>query len=313
MELFYWKSRKGNFGDDLNDWLWDSLLPGFRDWATDVRLIGVGTILHAGYFPASEKTGRYLVAGSGVGYGMPPDTSDTSRWDIRSLRGPRSASALGLSGDLGMIDPAVMLSELDMFTGLATQGRPIFIPHISSVDRFDWPRICTAAGIDYVSPCGDSHEVIRRIASAPLVLGESMHAAIIADTFRVPWIAVSLSSTFNAAKWHDWSESLEIPLKIHPMFPLISRLSDPRGRKRAAAERGQTRMAEQPAATGVAHKSRPRISWKRRLRTAAESLLARRSLRRIAGIAPQLSDKAILDRQKHRYRAVLDAIARDYG
>ena len=31
MKPLYWESQYGNFGDDLNLWLWDFLLPGFRE------------------------------------------------------------------------------------------------------------------------------------------------------------------------------------------------------------------------------------------------------------------------------------------
>lgn len=31
MKLYYYESKEGNFGDDLNRWLWDSIFPGFFD------------------------------------------------------------------------------------------------------------------------------------------------------------------------------------------------------------------------------------------------------------------------------------------
>ena len=45
MQPFYWESAHGNFGDDLNLWLWDFLLPGFREVHPEVLLVGVGTCL----------------------------------------------------------------------------------------------------------------------------------------------------------------------------------------------------------------------------------------------------------------------------
>ncbi len=29
MKLYYYKDVIGNFGDDLNSWLWDALIPNF--------------------------------------------------------------------------------------------------------------------------------------------------------------------------------------------------------------------------------------------------------------------------------------------
>ena len=46
MKLAYFRDPKRNFGDDLNPWLWDQLLPGLIDDVDDDRfLIGMGTIL----------------------------------------------------------------------------------------------------------------------------------------------------------------------------------------------------------------------------------------------------------------------------
>lgn len=238
MDIFYWKTQRGNFGDDLNDWIWDRLLPGWQDWDTHSTLVGIGTILNCHHFPMS-RPGRFLVAGSGVGYGDLPYMDDPARWDIRSLRGPRSARILGLPDNLGIADPAIMLSEMKEFQSLPRQGRAIFIPHLSSVDKYDWETLCAQAGIDFVSPCDESKAVIRRIAAAPLVLAESMHAAIIADSFRTPWIPLSLSRSFNGAKWLDWSDSLEMPLEIRPLLPVMEWLHEQRARlPRGAVDTG---------------------------------------------------------------------------
>ena len=66
MDPFYWESAHGNFGDDLNLWLWDFLLPGFRDVHAETLLVGVGTVLNRALLPAGQAK---LVLGSGFGYG----------------------------------------------------------------------------------------------------------------------------------------------------------------------------------------------------------------------------------------------------
>ena len=35
LDLYYYHSSHGNFGDDLNTWIWDALLPG---WQTESAL-----------------------------------------------------------------------------------------------------------------------------------------------------------------------------------------------------------------------------------------------------------------------------------
>lgn len=76
MKPYHWESHHGNFGDDLNLWLWDFLLPGLRDVHEDVMLVGVGTVLNDVLLPAKQ---RKLVIGSGYGYGAVPDIS-TEFW-----------------------------------------------------------------------------------------------------------------------------------------------------------------------------------------------------------------------------------------
>ncbi len=109
-----------------------------------------------------------------------------------------------------MTDPAILLATLPEFTGLPRDG-VIFIPHWKSVRYGYWEEICSNLGIEFIDPCGDSKFVVRRIASARKVIAESMHAAIIADAFRVPWIPVALSREISTFKWMDWAQSLQVP------------------------------------------------------------------------------------------------------
>lgn len=286
MEIFFYISPKGNFGDDLNKWLWDDLLPGWRDWDSDVTLVGVGTLLNA---KGLEKfRGRkVLVLGSGVGYGEAPDPSLRAGWDIRFVRGPHSARALGLEGERAICDPAVLLSDLPAFQNVPPTGDVLFIPHHRSVWRHDWPAVCRAAGIEFVSPHEDARDVIRKIAGAQRVIAESMHAAIIADTFRVPWVPIRMWELFHESKWQDWAASLEFEVAVKPLFPTLSSVA-----------------AMIPIA------SRSRIALQRRV----ERFGVVRALRHCAVTEPaMLTDAKALLRQKERMWQVLGEVAQHYG
>src|SRR5690606_11437285 len=67
------------------------------------------------------------------------------------------------------------------------------------------------AGICFIDPRADSRESIERIRRAGLVVADAMHAAIVADTLRVPWVPVATSPEISAFKWLDWTLSLELP------------------------------------------------------------------------------------------------------
>jgi hypothetical protein len=108
-----------------------------------------------------------------------------------------------------MTDPAILLATLREFSGLDRRG-VLFIPHWKSVRYGSWEAICNSLGIEFIHPCRDSKSVVRRIATADKVIAESMHAAIIADAFRVPWIPVALSREVSPFKWVDWTSSVNI-------------------------------------------------------------------------------------------------------
>ena len=199
---------QGNFGDELNRWLWPRLLGDLWSKAeADVLFVGIGTVLDRNLPPARVT----IVFGTGTGYTpAPPDISThPSRWRIYGVRGPLTALALNLEKRAAMTDPAILLATLPEFTGLDRHG-VIFIPHWKSVRYGDWQGICKSLGIEFVDPCQDSRLVVRRIASAKRVIAESMHAAIIADAFRVPWIPVALSREISPFKWVDWASSLNV-------------------------------------------------------------------------------------------------------
>jgi succinoglycan biosynthesis protein ExoV len=201
----------GNFGDELNRWLWPELLgDATGDARDDVLFIGIGTILDR-HLPPARVT---IVFGTGVGYtSAPHDLSPHSaRWRIYGVRGPMTARALKLDRHFAMTDPAILLATFREFSGLDRRGT-LFIPHWKSVRYGNWEAVCKKLGIEFVHPCKDSRAVVRRIASAEKVIAESMHAAIIADAFRVPWVPVALSREVSPFKWVDWTSSVNVPYR----------------------------------------------------------------------------------------------------
>lgn len=309
MKLHYYQDPHGNFGDDLNLWLWDRLLPQWREAWPDRLLVGVGTLLDARDLPEDVCK---VVLGSGVGYGTAPDiAADPAKWDIRAVRGPRSAAALGLPPEAGITDGAVLISDFDEFRDLPKRPRPIFVPHHRSCDRLNWDKVCTAAGVDYVSPTGDAREVISAIASAPLVLTESMHGAILGDAFRVPWVAISVNHLFNEFKWQDWAESLDITLKVHPLFPELDAIAAALPNNRRKKTSTTVTTAPRPAAASGTGSMNDRFGPRGKIRLRMESYLATRNLKRLCKAAPQLSDAAVLEQRKAQFYDMVDKVARD--
>jgi succinoglycan biosynthesis protein ExoV len=208
MKIHHLKQVNGNFGDELNRWLWPELLgDACRDAADDVLFVGIGTILDKNLPPARVT----IVFGTGVGYTSAPQdlATPSTRWRIYGVRGPLTARALKFDQRFAMTDPAILLATLQEFRGLDRSG-VVFIPHWKSVRYGNWQAICNELGIEFVDPCRESKSVVRRIATAEKVIAESMHAAVIADAFRVPWIPVALSREVSPFKWVDWALSMDV-------------------------------------------------------------------------------------------------------
>lgn len=316
MNPYYWESQHGNFGDDLNLWLWDFLLPGFRDVHPDVLLVGVGTVLNTALLPAE---GRKLVLGSGYGYGALPDMSDRAKWDVRCVRGPLTAERAGLSADLGIVDPAVMVAEMPEFKGLPKVHRKSFVPHWETATAGLWPTICQTVGLHYIDPRGDAKEVIKAIAQSETIIAESMHGAILADAFRVPWVAVTTSQSINSFKWNDWARTVGVsyaPRRVPVSTRAEAVLKGARfwgvdfkddGTPSVAAPIRQSNDAGPSVATVERPQAKLRVAAKQAL--ALPSVLA---LWQASRAEPQLSVDHVLADRKARLLAVMDDVRRDY-
>lgn len=201
MKLEYCHVRGGNFGDDLNFWLWPRLLPGFFDEDGSVGFYGIGTLLHDRLPRGQIK----VVFGSGAGYRRAPRLDAT--WRIYCLRGPLTARALGVDEKLAITDPASLLAG--EVANRREKTVPVsFMPHYSTARAADWRAICARAGIAYIAPDGPVEEVIAAIGQTRLLVAEALHGAVAADALRVPWLPVRLSHRLLGFKWLDWCLSL---------------------------------------------------------------------------------------------------------
>ncbi|OCP03392.1 MULTISPECIES: polysaccharide pyruvyl transferase family protein [unclassified Ensifer] len=314
MKPYYWESQHGNFGDDLNLWLWDFLLPGFRDVHEDILLVGVGTVLNRALLPDGI---RKLVIGSGYGYGTLPDMRNAAEWDLRCVRGPLTAEKVGLPPERGIVDPAVMVADMPEFQNLPKLHKRSFVPHWESAIAGMWPVTCGTVGLNYIDPRGDAKSVIREIAQSEFIVAESMHGAILADAFRVPWVAVTTSDGINSFKWNDWAKTVGVAYQPRHV-PVSSRTE--------AIIKG-TRFWGMgfEAQTSPGHPNRrsvdddvivatrePRQTF---LRSAAKQFLAAPStlaLWQASRATPQLSSDARLAERKERFHDVLAAVRRAY-
>ncbi|MFL9814305.1 hypothetical protein D7241_13705 [Stutzerimonas sp. VN223-3] len=199
-----------NVGDELNGWMWNTLLADFHD--PDTALLGVGTLLNQEFCKRLADKRRVLVFGTGAGYGSVP-TID-ARWKFYAVRGAGTARCLGLSADKAVADASYLLATLDWQSMSRREGKIVVVPHHRSLRLLDWSRLCAESGLTFVSPLLSADLFMKQLCSADLVLSEAMHGAILADIARVPWRAFSFGRHFNTEKWRDWGDAFDLKLEL---------------------------------------------------------------------------------------------------
>jgi succinoglycan biosynthesis protein ExoV len=301
MKLHYYKGRSPNFGDELNPMLWPQLIPDVLAQAPDALFLGIGTLLRNG-FPATR---RKVVFGTGAGYSRSLPRLD-SNWDIYCVRGPLTAQALGLAPRMAITDPAVLLAQL--YTQPAEpRHRVSFMPHHESQNLGDWRPICQELGIHYIDPADDPGAVIADIRGSSMLIAEAMHGAIVADTFRVPWVPVVCYDHILDFKWQDWCQSLDMqyqPERLPSIFnvPLQAPWTK---RLRSALKRPAVRLGLLPRRWSNVL---PRPS------TPQDLERAREQLSQIAGTQRglSLSQDAVLQSANSRLQDALHTLRRYY-
>lgn len=213
MQLYYFKDKEGNFGDDLNPWLWQQLFPDFFNDTDADLFVGVGTLLNHRIPPAPAVT----VFGSGHGYGRLP--ASNANWTFYCVRGPLTAQALGLPAELAITDPASLVAQL-YTPPVQKQYKVSFMPHCESARLGDWAKVCQQAGIHFLDPRKPFLQVFDGIRQSEILLTEAMHGAILADSFRVPWIPVKAYPHISEYKWQDWLQSVQVKAEFSAIPPI---------------------------------------------------------------------------------------------
>jgi hypothetical protein len=221
MNYIFYKSKHGNFGDDLNEWLWPKLFP-LSKHTSDTNFLGIGSILYEEN-PSLAKihSQQKLVFGTGV---RPTDTYSNLKtdhlWNVLFLRGPLSSFMLNNKYEY-ITDAAYALRHVDSFPKLLASEKKYKIslmPYFKSLEYFDWPAICKELGYHYISPLSENgvEFTLQEIAASEKLITEAMHGAIVADLLRVPWHRFVFTTPHTEGgkvsdfKWNDWLLSIGV-------------------------------------------------------------------------------------------------------
>jgi succinoglycan biosynthesis protein ExoV len=214
VRLIYYQGTVQNFGDEINRVIWPKLAPELFEEERDEGFLGIGTIIGM----PTPGCSHLHVFSSGMGY------DSLARWQtprtVWCVRGPLTSRLFGTPPEATMTDGAILAPAAmpDWPNRCAARGIGV-IPHWESMRFSGWQESCTLAGMKLISPIGSPAEVVDRLLSVELVLAESLHGAILADTYGIPWVAFVSSGNFSVFKWKDWTMSVDVPLKVMVLPP----------------------------------------------------------------------------------------------
>lgn len=179
-----------------------------EEFDNDGCLLAVGSLLGHWDFTSRIK-GPIQVWGTGA---RGPETkawaeANPERVKYLAVRGPLSAEVLGLPKDFPQGDPALLLPHF-VPQGEPT-GKSCYIPHIAALSSVSDQEL-QATGADKLiqMSCLRDEAVsrIQEISGSEFVLTGSLHGAIIAQAYGVPW-AICIPKHRNLVmpfKFKDW-------------------------------------------------------------------------------------------------------------
>lgn len=218
MKLYYFqfKDRRKNFGDELNLTIWNKIFPNIFDSDENIIFVGIGTLINREKMPCAKKR---IIFSSGVGYGTPPKIDHSFK--IYCLRGKLSAKELGVPENLAIADGAILMKDIYK-VGHAKKYKYSFMPHNSTayMGGGTWKKLCMSLKIFYIDPLWPIERIIRSIIETEVLITEALHGAIVADTFRTPWIPVKTTDQIYEFKWHDWLSTTSTQYFPARMLPL---------------------------------------------------------------------------------------------
>lgn len=174
--------------------------------------------------------------------GVCPPSTLLAQVRIYAVRGPQTAAGLGLPATTPLGDPALLLPRL-LPHRPRLHARTVVVPHIHRTWLLSARQRCRLTGCDEVLPTrviqtaqvgwigwrGQLLELLKgwlrrgirlttpwmtvtRLAGAAFVLTGSLHGAILAQAYGIPWAAYDDGYVDAPPKWLDWAAYLGIRL-----------------------------------------------------------------------------------------------------
>lgn len=199
----FWHLGSPNFGDDLNPELLAKLSgrPVWRNKKQNVpHLLGVGSIL--------ERANQNSIV---MGSGFISSKSQLAKHPkiVLAARGYLTKEKLGITDDILLGDPAILIPNLLNISHSPTCELAI-VPHVDSyalyLKRFG--HLCKV-----IDPSRSVRHVVANIASAKVILSQSLHGLVMADAMNIPnvWISPHQKMLGGEFKFNDYYSTTMLP------------------------------------------------------------------------------------------------------
>lgn len=226
LNYFVKYADRQNFGDYLPE-LFAKYLLSYPRVQADLYYF-VGSVIEESWIKRALRqatgfpTGVISFWGCGMRNETPLSPAAKALCRFHGVRGPVTRDLLGLPADTVLGDPGLLVPLIYPKPDVRAQAEPdplngntICIPHIS--DQNDDPQLLALSGCRrVVRPEIDASEaalagIISEIARADFVLSNSLHGAIIACAYDVPFAFWDSGHIDCPLKWRDFSRSIGIP------------------------------------------------------------------------------------------------------
>lgn len=217
----YWTQgwAEKNFGDYLTEWLYEDLLVAPLVDADRYRLLGSAIDDHLLAADLAEcgvgEAARVVLWGCGKRDAKPLSDTVRAACHFFGVRGPLSRDGLGLPPDTPIGDPGLLLPLLYPRRGPVGAGPVLCVPHYNEpTDAETLRQRCGAdelASARVASPEA-MKALVDRIAGAQFVLAGSLHAAITACAYGVPFGYWDTGFVDCPFKWEDFAASLGVAI-----------------------------------------------------------------------------------------------------
>ena len=193
LAVWAWSEGVANFGDELGPHILRLL--GYDvvrvESMADADLLACGSLLEAAAVHARPGA---IVWGSGLMHG---ESVDLSALDVRAVRGPLTASALGMT--VPTCDPASLVPQF--YVRPKVRHGVGVVRHYVDKRSYPWADVV----IDASRPID---EVIEVIGSCNKIASSSLHGLIVADAWSIPTLRLHHRKVAGGNfKWSDWFAS----------------------------------------------------------------------------------------------------------